>query len=45
MPLGIDVSKIEYEIGDITDIDSVERAVQGVDAIVHDRERHHPGRQ
>ncbi|MBR62203.1 MAG: oxidoreductase [Dehalococcoidia bacterium] len=35
MPLGIDVSKIEYEIGDITDIDSVERAVQGVDAIVH----------
>ena len=33
--LGIDVSKIDYEIGDITDLNAVEKAMNGVDAVLH----------
>ena len=35
IPLGIEISQIEYEIGDITDSNAVEKAVQGVDAVIH----------
>ena len=33
--LGITLSRIEFEIGDITDSNAVEKAVQGVDAVIH----------
>jgi len=34
-PLGIGMSQIDFELGDITDLNAVEKAVQGVDAILH----------
>lgn len=34
-PHGVDTSNIEYQIGDITDKNSVSAAVTGVDAVVH----------
>ena len=33
--LGIGMSQIDFELGDITDLNAVEKAVQGVDAILH----------
>ena len=34
-PLGVDPSLIEVVVGDVTDADSVAKAVRGIDAVVH----------